>query len=225
MGDSQLTTAQQNLADTFVPVFKRVYDINAARHDPLVGDDGVTFGSLMYRNSWFQIEQALSGVDGWSTARPDGSLTITHGDQRYHVYSCGPDEAVDVDAFRLDDASASLTKRAIVSANSSQMRLALEFAADPSVALSPEVGLNELVIIHAGNPDDGCCAVWVGAALAVGDTSGSPWASIVQLWCIERSEQLVTVAETAAQRRHDQMPEPDLDLRLAEHGSPTVEAQ
>lgn len=43
------------LQSVVVPVLRSVYDINAARYDELVGDDAVTFGSAISRNSWFQI--------------------------------------------------------------------------------------------------------------------------------------------------------------------------
>ena len=111
MADQPFPPSLAELPDIVVPVLRRVYDINAGRHDPHVGDDAVTFGSAIYRNSWFQLEQAFAECDGWITGRPDGSLTISNGDVRMHVYRCGQDENTDLDAFRLDDAPASLTKR------------------------------------------------------------------------------------------------------------------
>lgn len=202
------------LQSVVVPVLRSVYDVNAARYDELVGDDAVTFGSAIYRNSWFQIEQAFANRDGWTTARPDGSLQITYSKFRFHVYRLGHDETSDPDAYRLDDGPASLTKRSIAQSNTAQLTLALfdEPIAEEDDASPP---LSELVIIHAGNPDDGCCGIWVGAPLLLDEAASSPWAWIEPLWLIERSEAMSPGIELIGHVHHDQMQEPDLDIRLA----------
>jgi hypothetical protein len=217
MDDQHLPSSLADLAKIVVPLLRRTYDINAARHDPQVGDDGVTFGSAIYRNSWFQLEQALTDDVVWFTARPDGSLTISNGDLRVHVYRCGNDEHTDLDAFRLDDAPASLTKRSIAVANTAQLTLALFDEEQPAASPALPPSLRELVIIHAGNPDDGCCGVWVGAPLRIEETiTASPWAWIQSLWQIDRPTQGATTIDLADHLRHDQLPEPDLDIRLAD---------
>ena len=217
MDDHHIPSSLADLADIVVPVLRRTYDINSARHDPQVGDDAVTFGSAIYRNSWFQLEQAFAEHVGWTTGRPDGSLTITNGDVRLHVYRCGQDELTDLDAFRLDDAPASLTKRAIATANSAQLTLALFDEDQPPVSPTTPPTLRELVIIHAGNPDDGCCGIWVGAPLTIEETiTASPWAWIDSLWQIDRPEPRATTIDLADHVRHDELPEPDLDIRLAD---------
>jgi hypothetical protein len=201
------------IAEIVVPVLHSVYDANAGRHDPLLGDDAVTFGCTVYRNSWFQIEQAFNDQEGWSTGRPDGSLTVSNGDVRLHFYRCGNDENTDLEQFRFDEDPASATKRSIAASNSNQLTLALFDEESPDSTVVPaDQRLRELVVVHAGNPDDGCCGVWLGAPVTV-EAVSSPWAWISPLWLIERSESSSAGNDAAQHVPHSELPEPDLDIR------------
>lgn len=216
----------QAFADTAVAAIRRTYDINADRHDPSVGDDAVVFGIAVYRNSWFLIEEEVAHLDAWSSARPAGSLVVVGAGLRVHVYRCGQDADVDLDSFRLDDARSSATQRLIAAANSVQLRLDLGDL-DAVLAAStppPQAGadeLRELVIVHAGNPDDGCCGVWVGAPVATDEITVSPWAWIEPLWSPGGGLMLpeAELPEDPRPPRHDELPEPELTLRpVAEKG-------
>ncbi len=199
------------LSGAVVPVVRQAYDINAARFDPLVGDDTSTFGFSVYRNSWYLIEQALKAVSGWLTARPDGSLRMSGSGYLVHCYRHGWDEKADVNAFRLDDPAHSLTKQQIAQING-QLMFNLQMAADPPTG-SVE-GLPHLVVIHAGNPDDGCCGVWIGAPIPSEQVIDSVWAWIKPLWLIERPQ---TAEEPSLDLgdvpRHDELAEPEVDVR------------
>jgi hypothetical protein len=207
-------------ADAAVAAIRRTYDINAGRYDPSVGDDAVVFGIAVYRNSWFLIEEEVALLDGWSSARPAGSLVAVGAGLRVHVYRCGYDADVDLDSFRLDDARSSVTQRLIAAANSVQLRLDLgdldEFlAASTQPPLTGADELRELVIVHAGNPDDGCCGVWVGTPVATDEITVSPWAWIQPLWSPGGGLMLPAPEPTDDPRppRHDELPEPELTLR------------
>jgi hypothetical protein len=204
-----------DLPDVAVKVLRRVYDQNAERYDEPVGDDGVTFAVSIYRNSWFQLEEAFKQLPGWRTARPRGSLVISRGEFRIHVYRWGQDEQVDLDGFRLDEAQASATKRSIAEANSDQLTLfdATRFETEGGPL---ELHLPNLVVVHAGNPDDGCCGIWVGAPVTTEQATSSPWAWIEPLWLIARPQQPTAVPDVTSPPRHDQLPEPDLDIALAD---------
>lgn len=99
---------------------RSVYQSNAARHEPLLGDDAVTFGINTYRNSWFSIENEIADIEGWTTSRPEGSLVLSGARYRIHVYRFGNNEMVDLGRFRLDDAKTSATKRHIAESNALQ---------------------------------------------------------------------------------------------------------
>jgi hypothetical protein len=74
--------------------------------------------------------------------------------------------------------------------------------------------LAELVVIHAGNPDDGCCGVWIGAPIVVEDASRSPWVWIEPLWLAELDEARADEPGTRESDvpRHDELPEPVITL-------------
>jgi hypothetical protein len=201
------------LGEAAVAAIRRAYEINAERHDPLVGDDAVVFGIGIYRNSWYLMEQEVETLEQWSSARPAGSLLITGAGLRLHVYRHGANADVDLDSFRLDDARASATQRMIAQSNTLQMSFpGLEVVSDTPAALDSD--LSELVIIHAGNPDDGCSGIWIGAPIAAEEISQSPWVWIEPLWLAE-SELTATSAterELSATPRHDELPEPVIAL-------------
>jgi hypothetical protein len=213
MTDASYSTRLAEIAEIVVPVIKSAYDTNASRYDPMLGDDAVTFGCTVYRNSWFQIEQAFNDRDGWSTARPDGSLTVTNGEIRLHFYRCGNDENTDLNQFRFDEDPASATKRSIATSNRNQLTLALfdEEHTTPELS-SPAPVLRELVVVHAGNPDDGCCGIWIGAPVTV-EAVSSPWAWVSPLWRVERSDGNTAGSDLATHLPHHELPEPDLDIR------------
>lgn len=201
----------KDLGDIVVPIVRRAYDINAGRHDEVVGDDAVTFGIGVYRNSWFLVEESLRPIDGWRTARPDGSLLISGHGFRIHIYRLGHDERVDLDTFRLDEADHSKTKQSIAQING-QLAMAFDGGTDRSIA-GTEPDLRDLVIVHSGNADDGCCGVWVGAPIASDHVVVSPWAWVAPFWIVERPDELPdTDADLAAVARHDELPEPVIEV-------------
>lgn len=187
---------------------RHVYDLNAERHDPLEGDDAIVFGISVYRNSWFALERMIEELDGWTSSRPEGSLVICGAGFRIHVYRCGQDENVDLKSFRLDD-GVSQTKRSIAINNGVQLTLDLQ-PADTMKDVAPGSDLRELVIVHAGNPDDGCCGVWIGAPVPADEINLFPWEWIEPLWRIERPKVEEGQTERGLPTRHDELPEPDV---------------
>ena len=76
--------------------------------------------------------------------------------------------------------------------------------------------LGQLVIVHAGNPDDGCCGVWIGAPTPSESNSGIEWAWIEPLWVVGRPTSATESLDTPDHLRHTELPEPDLDIRMAD---------
>jgi hypothetical protein len=214
MGSLDLPAGLSQFAVPAAHELRHVYDLNAGRHDPMVGDDAIVFGVSIYRNSWFMLERLIEDLDGWTSSRPEGSLVISGAGYRIHVYRHGQDEEVDLDAFRLDD-GVSETKRSIAVSNGAQ--LTLEFEPPPvEVGSADQSELRELVIIHAGNPDDGCCGVWIGAPVPADEIRLSPWHWIKPLWLIERSALEEGSTDRAERLRHDELPEPDVSVEAIE---------
>jgi hypothetical protein len=109
------------LVGALLAALDRSYSAAAARHDELEGFDGQTFGFTAYRLSWFQIEQALAGLDGFQVSRPNNSLRIVAGDFAIHVYRAGSDETADIQNPGFLDGTP--TKLSVVSSNSLQLTL------------------------------------------------------------------------------------------------------
>jgi hypothetical protein len=74
--------------------------------------------------------------------------------------------------------------------------------------------LRDLVIVHAGNPDDGCCGIWAGAPVATEDETASPWAWIEPLWLPDTGIQGLdeTAPSPPAPVPHHELPEPEIVL-------------
>lgn len=205
------------LSDAAIAAIRRAYDINAERHDPEAGDDAVVFGIAVYRNSWFLLEREVEALEGWTSARPCGSLLITGSGLRVHVYRHGQNADVDIEAFRLDDARASATQRLIAESNTMQLVLPMPLG-EARPAPEPDSDLAELVIIHAGNPDDGCCAIWIGAPIKSEEITTSPWAWIASIWTAEPIDASGTagIVPDEARPRHYELPEPEIVLEAVE---------
>lgn len=218
---AELPDPLQQLGEVVVPALRHVYDVNAGRHDELAGDDAVTFGINVYRNSWYRLEQEIDAKPGWRTARPEGSLVISGYGYRVHVYRFGHDEHTDREAFRLDEGQASLTKQSIPKTNG---QLALEFGPTNGAGAPTWTELRELVIIHAGNPDDGCCDISIGAPVPAEDITISPWSWCISLWTIQRTGP-ATGSQQDAERplRHDELPQPTVDVEPVEDDESSTE--
>lgn len=180
------------------------------------------FGICIYRNSWFLIEQEVARLIYWTSARPAGSLVIFGAGLRVHVYRHGHDATVDLDTFRLDE-EASATKRQIAAANTRQLTLDFEEPTESTVdpAPAPPVAVTEfrdLVIVHAGNPDDGCCGIWVGAPVTTEEITASPWAWVEPIWTPEPRPGMEDPAFPAGPSPvpHYELSEPEITLKPIE---------
>lgn len=163
------------LSEVMVSALQHSYAINCERYNQELGDDGLTFGVQVWRNSWFQLEQAVDDLSGVTTARPDGSLVIRVGGVQIHTYKVGNTEGQSIHNVRI---SGTATKNRIVRSNVEQLQLF-------PTALTTD-GPPNLVLAHAGNHFDGLCAVWIGAPTE--DAAGPSWHWVESLHQIPRDE-------------------------------------
>ena len=157
-----------------VSALKRAYALNIERYNEQVGDDRLTFGVAVWRNSWFLLQEALVDLAGAETARPDGSLVIRVGDVLLHTYKVGETETKDINAVRIEGTA---TKDRIVRGNTEQLRL---------FELTKLGGPSNLVLAHLGNPFDGLCAAYVGAPTNAMD--GPAWEWVERIYLIPPEE-------------------------------------
>ena len=216
MDFADLSEPLRVLLSTLTPAIRQVYDVNAERYDELAGDDAIVFGISVYRNSWFRVEQEVRELVGWKTSRPDGSLLISGHDYRLHIYRFGDDELTDLDLFRIDEHTSSATKRHVAETNRQ-----LRFVYNQTTETPDATEYHDLWIVHAGNPADGCCAIWIGAPLAADEQLSGLWAWTIPVWTIERAESVDTSGtETNRQTPHDELPEPDIEITAVEDNQP-----
>lgn len=185
-----------------------VYRFDSERHEDGL-DDLVTFGVNIYRHTYRRVEDALAGLAGVRISRPQNSFEIVvAGGVRFHMYRGGSEEAFDIHRWELD--ATSDIKASLPANNELQLSL---FDDGP---FAEDENLRELVIVHAGNPDQGLTGLWVGAP-RVTLVSGSNWAWVLQLY---RPDGAGDGARRAVPRSpvkpYDELSEPDLAIEL--HG-------
>ena len=199
-----------SIADVFVgavlSAFDRAYARAAARFDPSAGCDGHTFGTDVWRFSWYELEREMTQLPGVETTRADSSFAISVGGVNLRAYRGGSDGLLGIDSFNFDRGSA--IRRQIPLNNFRQLRLFDETDSQPGV---------ELTIVHYGQPEIGCAGVWVG--LAVGRNGDVQWE-----WK-ERLDAPSAVEEADESVAFDNMPEPSIELSLVNDIEPAVDLE
>jgi hypothetical protein len=122
------------------------------RFDRSVGFDGQTFGQMVYKSSWFHLEQTLHGMAGVRTLRDSNSFEIAIGRVLLHPYKVGHQEG-DIETRRPSNEAV------------------LEFMArtnQEQLELIPSLAPTRLILAHAGNPIDALRAVYIAAPIPSG---------------------------------------------------------
>lgn len=195
-----------------------MYRTNVDRHDRALGDDPITFGALVYRNSWAQIEESLTKLhdDVWAE-RPDGSLTIHTGGPELKVYKGGSGPKFELEEYNPD--SGSVTKRRTVARNEHQLSLFPESVDSAGII---EAGLAAPVwfVVHYGNPEDGFLGMGIGAPRQSSSLEDPQWMFTFTLpdLCADRGCSVdqyagdVSVAASPNFPSYEEMPEPTIRI-------------
>jgi len=140
------------------------YSDAATRFDKSIGCDGHTFGTDVWRFTWFRLEEWFRDNEEITTARPNGSLTIGLGGVSLKAYRGGSDADFKIEDFDLGDGSS--LKAEIPFQNYEQLMIFGLFEDDEDAneddAPGPHV---TLVIVHTGNPEDRCTGIFIGYPL------------------------------------------------------------
>ena len=203
-----------DLQHILVHVYRTISDI----HDEKAGDDGVTFGTLVYRRSWAQIESQLPmRHPDIMVARPDGSLAIYTPGPELKIYKGGSGPTFEIETY--DPEAGSDTKRRTVERNERQLTLfdanTSHFGEDIDAGLAAPCWF----VLHYGNPQDGFLGMGIGAPRQ--STIDEPqWLFTFALpdMCADRGcsrvpESGVSVAPSPNVPSYDQMPEPMVRIR------------
>jgi hypothetical protein len=206
-----------SLEGAIVDALRQVYDANAERHDPALGDDGQSFGLLVAHNARAFLEQELEGYPEVRCSRPLNSFEIAVNGVVLHPCKTGSSYDDSVHDAVLDG---SLTRQRFVSENAAQLTL---FRADGTGGWmngsEPAPRLRHLVIAHCGNPHDGLCWVAIGAPRSSG-RSGSPWHWVQEILRAEPRVEAVTAEarQTVPTTRFNEIDEPQPVLTLRVQG-------
>lgn len=199
-----LTDAEGFLRD-LQHILIQVYQVNVDRHDEGFGDDAITFGTLIYRNSWAQIQHHLPRLHAdVRVERPEGSLTIYTGGPELKVYKGGSGPRFEIEEYNPD--SGSVTKRKTVERNERQLSL---FSASDYISGRVDAGLAAPVwfVVHYGNPQEGFLGMGIGAPLQ-SSVEDPQWLFTFLLPDLQGDTGDVSVARSPNTPSYDQIPEP-----------------
>lgn len=192
----------------------RAYKLVSESHDPELGFDGLTFGIAVARVGWFQIEAEVEATTGLQSFRPNNSFLIIDEDGRtYRVYRGG--DSVDWDVYLFDFDGSTETKAAGARINSAQLQFEFAEAQTPEDVELVSARARELYFIHAGNPQQGLTALYLGSPYVDSLTGKSKWGWVRRVW--KRDTEFP--AEGAEERRphfepFDRLAEPELTVRV-----------
>lgn len=154
-------SALEQAIDAIGEELAAVYAANVADHREARGDNAILFGMKVWTHAEFRISGRFDEVRV-RVLQSNGSYHVSVGPLKIGVYKVG--DAVDEDVHQcFPDASA--TKRSYAVRNAAQLSL---FDVEPDSPLPPEAryGLDELLVVHFGNPRGGLVKWYVGAPMA-----------------------------------------------------------
>ena len=143
-------------------ILANVYRTIADSHDEASGHDAITFGTLVYRCSWAQLEWELPvRHPDVTVGRPDKSLTVYTPGPELKVYKGGSGPTFEIEEY--DPEAGSDTKRRTVERNERQLTLfdpdSTQFGGNIDAGLAAPVWF----VLHYGNPQDGFLGLGIGA--------------------------------------------------------------
>ncbi len=164
--------ADGDIARAIIRDLERAYTATAANHDPEIGNDGYTFGTGVWRSSWFFLAKSFDAVSDASPMRPGNAFYIRFPFCNLYFYRDRTRGAVDVNH---PFSGPSRVKDSIALNN----QVYFGFV-DPS-GLADENGLPNLVVLHRGNPVEGLSEAYIGLPLTRGELADSPWVFIERI--------------------------------------------
>ena len=199
-------------------IVAEVYVRNAARHDPVLGDDATTFGITTSRNVANLAVRRLSGVGDVRARLVDTALEICCGGYIIRQYKLpGDTRDVSVDSISWEDSDAKLDGAI---ENSAAGQLAFDRDWEPGREAFDQVvpSMRHLRLAHAGDLETGECVIYLGFPRDHRN-GGPPWFDVAVVWG-EPSAMDVTSSESgrtagtalAPGPSYDELPLPDVDL-------------
>jgi hypothetical protein len=209
---------QHGVIPAMCKVIAEVYVRNAARHDPVLGDDATTFGITTSRNVANLAMRRLSDLDGVRARLIDTALEVSCGGYVIRQYKLpGATREVSVDLISWDDSDAKLDGAI---ENSAAGQLALDRDWEPGREAFGHVvpPMRHLRLAHAGDLETGECVIYLGFPRDDRD-GGLPWYDVAVVHGelggtdVEGSGPgRVDAMVPRSGPRYDELPLPDVDL-------------
>src|SRR5438128_653631 len=144
MADDRLPRALTDpRLEAFVEALAITYAECQSRFDRSIGFDSQTFGQMVYKSSWFRLDQVAANDGRIGVVRDGNGFELDIEGVRLHPFKVG---------HQANDIYDRLPSNEVV----------FELMASQNVyqlSLLPEIQPQMLVLAHVGNPDDGLCAV------------------------------------------------------------------
>jgi hypothetical protein len=204
-------------------LIRQVYRRAAERHEPSLGDDAMSFGTMVWRNLTNLGAAQFAGRSGVDARVEDNSLEILAGGYVVRLYSLQGGTDTSVESIRWEGSEARLGGAV---ENSTDGQLALD---DDEQFPQTFAGLvphkRHVRIAHAGDVDTGEAVAYIGLPRD-NRNGGSPWFEVA-LWFGQPAGASAAHGGGRAPAQyalhHDELPIPELDLQLRrQHGLPAA---
>jgi hypothetical protein len=172
---------QRSVIDTMNGIVSEVYERNAARHDPVLGDDATTFGIMTSRNIANLAVQRLKDLPGVRARLVDTALEVLCDGYVLRQYKLpGVTCDVSVDAMSWEDSEAKLDG-AIENSSAGQLALDADLEAGPEAFAAVVPVMRHLRLAHAGDLETGECVIYLGIPRDNRE-GGRPWFDVAAIY-------------------------------------------
>ena len=198
-----------------IKIITEVYAKNAARHDPVLGDDATTFGITTSRNIANLAVQRFNHTPGVSARLVDTALEVLCGGFVLRQYKLpGAARDVSVNAISWDDSDAKLDG-AVANSATDQLSLDADLAEGAGAFGGVVPAMRHLRLAHAADLDTGDCVIYLGIPRD-NRIGGLPWFDVVVVFGdpgeVAQGTGLPGAPAEPAGPRYDQLPLPELEL-------------
>lgn len=218
---------ERGLIPAMSKIISEVYERNAARHDPVLGDDATTFGITTSRNIANLAVLRLKDRPGVRARLVDTALEISCDGYVLRQYKLqGSKCGASVDAISWDDSDAKLDG-AIANSSGRQLTLDADHDGGPEAFAEVIPVKRHLVLAHVGDLETGECVIYLGIPRDNRD-GGRPWFDVTRIYgdpgsSGERGDGTGTPQrpEPPTGPSYDELPLPEVEL--APHSAPRPE--
>jgi hypothetical protein len=212
LGDAFAVLDGSGVLGRLEELIRQVYRRTAARHEPDLGDDPMSFGTTVWRNLVNLGAAGFQDLPGVEARVEENSLEVLCAGYVLRLYSLQGGLDSSVESIRWEGSDARLGGAV---ENSQAEQLALDDEEQfPSVFAAVVPRKRHIRVAHAGDIVTGEAVAYLGLPRDNRD-GGSPWFEVT-LWFGQSTTLTAPSAGPSAEAsaRHDELPIPDLDIQL-----------